>query len=338
MSFPTFEQADRQMRDAVAKIAISWKHVHHFNLNFGDTIKRRWTKKTRKSKQVLLLQAFPNMAKEHNPEFRALLANDSQSQAHYDGRIDEDIILWPFLNLDDLSRPKPLLSLLDARSQHHPGIFVAQDARALIFGHAADVLHKTYLHGYQMQFERHGDLQAYAVLEPYTEEEAGDPYQNLFGMLPGEGLYVLKIQDRVLSFLETLCGLILHDLDALPATFHLVPTHSTICSVESTCSQAIGSGERLSLAEIAADAAYQAPTSVSLCVLESLVRARLEAAQDHAWDLRQDPAYYSDTVTQATTHFKGSGPNNAGLRNGTHTEWWLAIWQTVTEAYTCVAL
>lgn len=240
----------------------------------------------------------------------------------------EETILWPFLNLDDLSRPKPLLLLLNARGRNHPEVLVASDAEPLVFGAAIDVLQRIYLPRYQIHLESRDDERAYTVLEQFHGARIEES-MDLHGMRPCQGLYVHKIQSKVLSFLADISRLNLHDIDTLPVE---IRSHSPrIPSKFST--DHTDSGQQASLAEIAIEAAYQAPTSVNLNTLDALVRSRLEAAQDHAWDLRQDPTYFSEGMTEATTHYKGHGRNNAGLRKDTRTEWWLAMSMALSECY-----
>ncbi|QDS69706.1 hypothetical protein FKW77_009812 [Venturia effusa] len=246
MAFPTYDEINSQVRGYSETIMSSWKHVQEFCLAGGDIIERRWKKKSRKARKSFLLQAFPEMPKEHNPGFRALLEMDRKSPNDF---CDQDTILWPFLNLEDLSRPKPLLLLLNSRGRNHPEVFVANDAELLIFGDAIDLLQKIYLPGYEIQLRSRIDERSYAVLEP------------IHGARISEGL----------------------------------------------SSDYAGSGHQISFAEVAMEAAYQAPTSVDLSTLQALVRSQLEAAQDHAWDLRQDPAYFSEVITEVMTHNEDYG-------------------------------
>lgn len=44
------------------------------------------------------------------------------------------------LNLEDLSRPEPLLALLNTRGRNHPEVFVTSDVESLVLGFAIDVL------------------------------------------------------------------------------------------------------------------------------------------------------------------------------------------------------
>lgn len=59
-----------------------------------------------------------------------------------------------------------------------------------------------------------------------------------------------------------------------------------------------------SLPDIAAEAVYRVPTATNLGILEELIAARVEAAADHVWSLRQDPGYFADYVRQTSCHSK----------------------------------
>ncbi|KAE9965791.1 hypothetical protein EG328_009400 [Venturia inaequalis] len=333
MAFPTYDEFDHQVRTMSQTIISSWAQVQNFCLAGGDMIERRWMKKSRKVRKSLLLQAFPRMPKEHNPGFRTLLWNDPQPPKYPFHHVAEEAVLWPSLNLDDLSRPEPLLLLLNARGRNHPEVFVSSDVESLVLGFAMDVLQQKYLPGYEIGLQSQDDERPYAVLRPFHRARL-EEIVDVHGMRPCEGFYVLKIQSKVLSFLVDISRLILHDIDTLPA--EVCSRSSWIRSEIST--DHTGSGQQASLGEIAIEAAYQAPASVNLDTLESLVLSRLEAAQDHAWDLRQDPTYFFEVMTEATTHYTGDGSNNAGLRNDTRTEWWLAMTVALGECYANVAL
>ncbi|RDI83622.1 hypothetical protein Vi05172_g6125 [Venturia inaequalis] len=333
MAFPTYDEFDHQVRTMSQTIISSWAQVQNFCLAGGDMIERRWMKKSRKVRKSLLLQAFPRMPKEHNPGFRTLLWNDPQPPKYPFHHVAEEAVLWPSLNLDDLSRPEPLLLLLNARGRNHPEVFVSSDVESLVLGFAMDVLQQKYPPGYEIGLQSQDDERPYAVLRPFHRARL-EEIVDVHGMRPCEGFYVLKIQSKVLSFLVDISRLILHDIDTLPA--EVCSRSSWIRSEIST--DHTGSGQQASLGEIAIEAAYQAPASVNLDTLESLVLSRLEAAQDHAWDLRQDPTYFFEVMTEATTHYTGDGSNNAGLRNDTRTEWWLAMTVALGECYANVAL
>jgi hypothetical protein len=77
------------------------------------------------------------------------------------------------------------------------------------------------------------------------------------------------------------------------------PTISIVPEPPSVSSNEVGLA---SLATTAAEAPYRLPANLDLKRLESLVAAKLSAAEDHVWTLREDPGYFTETVLDWKEH------------------------------------
>lgn len=62
MIFPALEEVECGVRSLSAEIAKRYCYLHKLVCAHEDTIRRRWVKKSKKGREALLLQAFPNMS------------------------------------------------------------------------------------------------------------------------------------------------------------------------------------------------------------------------------------------------------------------------------------
>lgn len=115
---------------------------------------------------------------------------------------------------------------------------------------------------------------------------------------PGEGLLILEAQERLMTFLVNCCKQLLHDIPVEDLTkdvkFPVVPEPQRKSEVE------VNGFE--SLAILVAEAPYRVPAEIDLGRIESLLAARLSAAEDHLWALREDPGYFLDTLLEIKEH------------------------------------
>ncbi|KAJ5169357.1 uncharacterized protein N7500_002140 [Penicillium coprophilum] len=133
-----------------------------------------------------------------------------------------------------------------------------------------------------------------------------DEYSDTFGWMgsneiypPGEGLLILEIQAGILKFLYQCCTQILHDIsesDLMSDSLPLSPEPPLYPESETSGFE--------SLSVMASEAPYRVPAQLNLILVESLLSARASAAEDHLWDLREDPDYFSRTLLEAKDHYQ----------------------------------
>lgn len=223
-SFPTLLEFQSEAKRRSNSIMTIWKQLNQILLAHEATIRNRWSKKSALKKKGILMEAFPQMTKEHNLAFKDIMANKAApgtcgemncSSTHCsDVHIAREAALWPHINLEDLSTPKKLLLLLNARGRNHPKHFVYEDGATAASAIGMRALPEPYLHHYDMHFNDHNSLQ-YATLKPIDRMTSDLCRELLPGMRPGPGLIVLEIEEKTLSFLLKVCELVLHDIDEL---------------------------------------------------------------------------------------------------------------------------
>lgn len=229
------------------------------------------------------------MATSHRPDFQAFRREapiPTEASEH------RDAYIWPFVNEEDLTKPRALLHFLNARGRTPPSEFAASDLEAMQYGILAKAVVPLLSCGYIMLFRGKNSPGTYGQLLDYNAHRDAQSWsETRREMQPGEGLLVLESQERTLDFLVKCAREILHDiespLDHPIEAPQLVPEPDTGMS---------------SLAAMAAEAPYRPPAEISFARIESLLGATRDAASDHLCALREDPAYFATCVLEAKEH------------------------------------
>ncbi|KAI1659783.1 hypothetical protein F4813DRAFT_401361 [Daldinia decipiens] len=245
------------------------------------TIQKRWNKKTRQQKQKILLDAWPDMAVTHRPDFDAFWRTNK-----FHGGVSEesvrDCYLLPQINQEDLLKPKTLLLLLNARGRNSPPEFAAADFEAMNLGLATNNMRSIFLTGYTMWSE-HSDARDWAN----TRKK----------FLPSLGLLILEAQEKLMKFLVACCQYILHDIPVHSLTADTFPVQPE---------PPLKTGKEMngfdSLAVMAAEMPYRLPSKLDLGRIESVLGARVSAAEDYLWAIREDPAYFLEQLLKIKEH------------------------------------
>ncbi|OTA98874.1 hypothetical protein M426DRAFT_325623 [Hypoxylon sp. CI-4A] len=286
----------REAKERSDKIFDNYKLLQEIILRHEATIRRRWVKKTKQQKLKILLTAWPNMAASHRPDFEAFRKESGRLpnvQTHY-----REHFIWPYINQEDLSQPKALLLLLNARGRHHPSEFAAIDMDSIHLGRVTKAIIPIFLNEYVMKLNGISDDREYGELIAWEDHpDAFDWMHTQKQFIPGEGLVILEAQERILTFLVDCCKQILHDIPAETLTTDAFPVQP-----EPTLQSEGEAGGFSSLTIMAAEAPYRVPAHLNLDRIESLLDARTAAAEDHIWALREDPSFFADTLLETKEH------------------------------------
>lgn len=248
--------------------------------------------------------------------------------------------MFPYINKEDLAKPKTFLLLLNSRGRHPPCTFAAADRDAMHLGLVLGALQPVYLNQYVLILNDATEVDAYGKLLAWDDHpDAFDWMCSRKQFLPGEGLLILEAQQRLLRFLVQCCRLILHDMmdeTITSDTYPILPAPQlkTEAEVEGFDS----------LAVMAAEAPYRVPQRLDLARVQSLLEARAFSAEDHLWALREDPGYFAETLLDWKEHRqemlpdvrKNAHPTTSKLRIGTL--WARIIGSAITESYLQVEL
>ena len=311
----------------------SYDKFHDILDRHEATIQKRWLKRTKQQRLKLLLDVLPFMPSSHRPDFQALRVGNEQSppeEAHL-----RQAFLLPYINQEDLSKPKPLLLLLNARGRHVPSEFAAMDGDAMHLGIATRSVVPVVLHGYVIM------LNWISVAEDYGKLLGRDNHPDAFDwmhtrrqFLPGEGLLVLAAQAKLLGFLLECCSKLLHDIPSAELRSNDHPPQPEPASVYDH-----GKGGFWSLGMMTEQAPYHLPTKLDLRHIVSLLAAREDAAEDHLWLLREDPSYFAERLLESREHRQEllkdiNGETHPVLKPGRESILWTrVIGGVLTEAY-----
>lgn len=243
--------------------------------------------------------------------------------------------MWSYINKEDLTKPKILLLLLNSRGRHLPSAFAAADSDAMHLGLVSTALQPIFLNEYVFILNGATEVGEYGKLLAWDDHpDAFDWMHTRKQFLPGEGLLILKAQQRLLGFLVQCCRLILHDIPHAEMTsdkFPILPEPQLKTEAE------VDGFE--SLAVMAAEAPYRVPQRLDLGRVRSLLEARASAAEDHLWALREDPSYFAECLLDTKKHrqemlpdsMRNAHPATSTARRGTL--WARIIGSTIYQSY-----
>ncbi|KAI0853366.1 hypothetical protein F5Y00DRAFT_257391 [Daldinia vernicosa] len=250
-------------------------------------ISRRWNKYKLSSRKRVLRGAWPDM-------IPARLSKDplSGSVPVTDVKGLREAYMWPYINLEDLLPGDRLLLFMESRGREHPSVFVHSDLLSSKSAVESGIVKINFLDNHFMRLDAgdHDDdkdtYDEYGRLEPFSRRSRAEIEALLLtgaGFLPGEGILVLEIQERIMRFLLDCCRGILHDAAA----------------------DEVKGGRKTPLATLAAEAPYRKPSEIDLRQSQQLVAAHHFDAEDNFWALREDPGFFAEAISDITRYLHG---------------------------------
>ncbi|KAF4996707.1 hypothetical protein FGRMN_4365 [Fusarium graminum] len=152
--------------------------------------------------------------------------------------------------------------------------------------------------------------------------------------LPGWALLILEFQQRLMKFLVDCCHQILHEIPPEIMASEDYPVQPE--PILRTGSDASGFN---SLAVMATEAPYRRPAGLDLQRIVKFLEARVLAAEDHIWALREDPAYFSEQFREMMDHRQEMLPDKNGKPHPVlqpfriNTFWSRILFNMILEAY-----
>jgi hypothetical protein len=295
------------------------------------TIHRRWLNKSKKERRELVVEAWGTMPPSHRPDWEYM--NNMSRMLQHDITPDlmnntVDAFMWPYINQEDLTKPRSLLLFLASRGRNHPAAFAAADLEAMHIGTSLKMLGSAKLPGYTMMFTDRQDHESYGELAQIgTSSDAYTrPYVNR-GLEVGQGLLILHVQKATMEFLNYCSRIILHEFSA-EEIFNSPLLPAPAPSPEKDTGFA-------SLAVMAAEAPYRLPAQLDFDRIVSLLTAKRDQAADHVWSLREDPGYFRDYAYEIHEHRierinSESGRPNPDLEARHEAKYWTRVlWETI---------
>ncbi|XWX02099.1 hypothetical protein V2A60_010131 [Cordyceps javanica] len=252
------------------------------------------------------------MPSSHRPDFEALRNEPGEQRAK--GTRYRDHFMWPCINQEDLSQPKVLPLFLNARGRHPPPAFAAADIDSVHLGLVCKALRPIFLNEHVMILHGATPVEEYGKLVAWSDHpDAFEWMHTRKQFLPGEGLVILELQARLLKFLVDCCHDILHEIpmnDLTSEKYVIRPEPSLKIDNEAS--------GFASLAVMAAEAPYRLPERLDLARLKSLLEAKMSAAEDHVWALREDPTYFLHEFLEVKDHRQEMLKDTQGKKHPVH--------------------
>jgi hypothetical protein len=294
-SMPSPKEVRTKARRYAQDLFKDWTTVHAIIERHEETIRKRWTKKSREQKKRILLTAWPGMATQHRPDVAAFRSMRSNVRAQSPGSKSYESFMWPYINLEDLMKPRPLLLLLSARGRNPPDVFVHSDLEQAHLGKISGATMPAFLNEYTMLFVDRNSPDTYGELVSWDDDEdAFDLMLHGIGMHPGDGLHALEMQQRIWQFLVSCCKQLLRDFE--PNTLTDGPVQPEPESLFKP------SAYTLPLVVVAMEAPYRVPARLDFSRLRGLSSAERDAREDHLWQLREDPSYFAEVMRDYEQH------------------------------------
>ncbi|KAJ0159166.1 hypothetical protein CTA2_10201 [Colletotrichum tanaceti] len=300
---PVVHKSPAEVRIDSQQLAASIFHSHTrlqaILARHEETIQQRWLKKKKHQRLDLLTRAWgSDLAPAHRPDFEAFRKGSMSLVSA--GESYRDQFMWPYINQEDLLQRKNLLLLLNVRGRHSPCDFAGVDWKAMHLGCVSKKIVSLFLNGYVMILNGAHDPLSYGKLLAWDDDpDCFDWMCTRKQFLPGEGLLVLEAQQRTLQFLVKCCEGILHDFPSHTLTDDVYPLREEPHWKSDKEKDRDGFD---SLAVMAEEAPYRVPARLDVDRIESLLQAKVAAAEDHIWALREDRGYFVEQLTDVREH------------------------------------
>ncbi|KAH7074577.1 hypothetical protein BKA63DRAFT_596095, partial [Paraphoma chrysanthemicola] len=262
---------------------------------YEELIRKRWIKKSTSQRRELLLEAWPNMPKDPEPNPWCLV---------------------PYINLENLTKAKPLLIFINARGRHAPWSFTGTEEHFYLLARMSPCAEKAFCKGTTIHFTRHPDPSTFGRVErirnPHEHYRATEDY---FEVCARTGIQILHLQDSILGFLVKCAKSLLHDMTVpqmLACAVQPEPQLSELLDGD-----IVG---HTSFSHILMTAPFRGWHSLNFEKLQGYIAASLDMQQEHVWALHEDPSYLADTIQEYESHAPHKSSNTPG-----------ATWQNLSK-------
>ncbi|KAG0651258.1 hypothetical protein D0Z07_1847 [Hyphodiscus hymeniophilus] len=328
-SMPTAAEVRKEAQERSADLLLQWDTLRRILERHEEVLRKRWLKKTKTQRTAILQSVWPKMARKHQPDLRHFAEKALRYLKTGGGTKARDSYMFPYINIEDLYRGKSLLLFLNSRGRNSPRHFAHADFNAMRLGQISGATMPPFLNLYIMLFEGES-VEMYGRLVSWDDhEDAMEMVSAGLAHLPGEGLFILEIQQRILSFLNGCARAILHDMDAdalISKDLPIKPEPQLI----------VDSADWPTMAAMAAEAPYRVPAQIDFNRLRSVIDAKRSDAADHIRSLREDPGYFADVLQGWSDHREETIIDTNGSRHPVVDKplfWDRVLGDVVSDAY-----
>lgn len=265
-----------------------------------EALRQRWTKKSNAQRRKILQDCDVKLSETHRADYTQLFrwqanpAEDPISSMQLNSEIlsHRNDFLHPNLNVEDLTKVKSMLLLINSRGRNPLHLFADADLRAADLGFVGGFLPLKYLKDHTLLLEGES-AETYGRLFRWTDKKMKERILAGFQYLPHEGLLILEIQQNVYSFPVNWCEALLQDSDI-----------ATIwgLSIEPEPPLLVQTSDNTTIASIAMETPYRLPSKLDFNRLRAVVTAKRLSAEDYIHDLKENPGIFADAMIEASDH------------------------------------
>jgi len=305
----TSEEATHQAQFFVGEIFDARQRLRAIVATYSATIRKRWLKKTSEKRKALLLSAWPDIPEQHRPDiiYLPIIYLSSGDSTIRLTAAQEKAIIFPHINLEDLSTFRTFLLLLGSRTYYTPDVFASADLSSVRVGIQFNAIRSGSLFGHTMHLVGQTKREEYGRITSWTDNlESSYKWVTGTGTQVSHGLIILKIQANVLGFLLRSTELILHH----------VPMDSI--SISKNINLPFGSlslqngpdAGRSSHLQSLTEAPYEVPEQYEFGRLHGYINAKHNEMEDQMWSLREDPSCFLNLAWEESEHQHETTINN----------------------------
>ncbi|KAI4944897.1 hypothetical protein J4E91_008241 [Alternaria rosae] len=169
-----------------------WSTLCCIITKFEGEVRARWLKKSKGQRRAILEKAWPSqLPKNHRPDIDRSVLNACPHQRHSHGLAH---YAFPHLNLEDLTKPNPLLILLNAHGRHGMWKFALLDYELAPLIHLRSALLEKTRYTMGLNCEGYGQ-----IVEWNTEEDAAESMSRGDTIHPLPGSHIMAIDQDFTS-------------------------------------------------------------------------------------------------------------------------------------------
>lgn len=283
----TIDEAKEQIQEYLEGIWDKRDGLQFALSRFELQIRKKWKKMTFAKREAAVKSVWPRCAARRD-------AGIYYYSMKHIKTIDEDSLVLPYLNVEDLCRdPSHLTGLFYHRSRILPGKFAQFDLEE------ASMMKRPLIQKSAKQpvfVKCYGDRHSYGnLVETLETEPTGDV------LSIEDALILLQAQSDLFYFLSELATIIApKPAEASdPTEIELVPAPELMTTI---CRQKNPSKDWISTAEANLVRPFASPPQFSMAKLQEIANAKRNEAQDRIWILRRDPIYMHQELKAYDDH------------------------------------
>ncbi|KAF2163238.1 hypothetical protein M409DRAFT_26282 [Zasmidium cellare ATCC 36951] len=190
----TPDEVRQIIRSRIFSIVGSWTALREVVQCYEGHIRKRWSKMTVAKRKKMLSENLPSLPEKHRPVndiALGILAREEMTTRCFRS------VFWPMSNLEDLSRPKNLLLLLNARARNEPHVFAHADLISVRYPPETVLMGPSWLEDVKVLLSANEFPARYGILCIEELKDFPRPHEWAECYDGAEGLFILELQHQI---------------------------------------------------------------------------------------------------------------------------------------------